>query len=64
MLLDVEYAMKQGYTKVSIRTVDTVVVVLAVAAAERLSIDQLWVAFGTGVTVCACIRFACVIRSG
>ena len=48
MLLDVEYAMKQGYTKVSIRTVDTVVVVLAVAAAERLSIDQLWVAFGTG----------------
>ena len=40
--------MKQGYTKVSIRTVDTDVVVLAVAAAERLSIDQLWVAFGTG----------------
>ena len=40
--------MKQGYTKVSIRTVDTVVVVIAVAAAERLSIYQLWVAFGTG----------------
>ena len=40
--------MKQGYTKVSIRIVDTVVVVLAVAAAERLSIDQLWVAFSTG----------------
>ena len=40
--------MKQGYTKVSIRTVDTVVVVLAVAAAERISIDQLWVDFGTG----------------
>ena len=48
MLLHVEDAMKQGYTKVSIRTVDTDVVVLAVTAAERLSIDQLWVAFGTG----------------
>ena len=40
--------MKQGYIKVSIRTVDTDVVVLAVTAAERLSIDELWVAFGTG----------------
>ena len=48
MLLHVEDAMKQGYTKVSIRTVDTDVVVLAMAAAERLSIDQMWVAFGTG----------------
>ena len=48
MLLPVQDAMKQGYTKVSIRTVDTDVVVLAVAAAEPLSIDQLWVAFGTG----------------
>ena len=48
MLLHVEDATKQGYTKVSIRTVDTDVVVLAVAAAERLSIDELWVAFGTG----------------
>ena len=48
MLLHVEDAMKQGYTKASIRTVDTDVVVLALAAAERLSIDELWVAFGTG----------------
>ena len=48
MLLHVEDATKQGYTKVSIRTVDTDVVVLAVAAAQRLSIDELWVAFGTG----------------
>ena len=48
MLLHMEDAMKQGYTKVSIRTVDTDVVVLAMAAAERLSIDQLWVAFCTG----------------
>ena len=48
MLLHVEDATKQGYTKVSIRTVGTDVVVLAVAAAQRLSIDELWVAFGTG----------------
>ena len=48
MLLHVEDATKQGYTNVSIRTVDTDVVVLALAAAERLSIDELWVAFGTG----------------
>ena len=44
MLLHVEDAVNQGYTHVSIRTVGT----LAVAAAERLRIDQLWVAFGTG----------------
>ena len=48
MLLHVEDAVKQGYTKVSIRTVDTDVVVLPVEAAESLSIDELWVAFGTG----------------
>ena len=43
-----EDAMKHGYTKVSFRTVDTDVVVFAVEAAECLSIDQLWDAFGTG----------------
>ena len=48
MLLHVEDAMKQGYTKLSIHTFDTDAVVLVVAAAERLSIDALWVAFGTG----------------
>ena len=48
MLLHVEDAVRQGYSKVSIRTVDTDVVVLAVTAAGRLDIDELWVAFGTG----------------
>lgn len=48
MLLHVEDAVRQGYRKVSIRTVDTDVVVLAVTAAGRLDIDELWVAFGTG----------------
>ncbi len=48
MLFHAYDAAKQGYTKASIRIVDTGVVVLAVAAAERLSIVELWVAFGTG----------------
>ena len=40
--------MKEGYSKVSIRTVDTDVVVLAVTAAQSLNITELWVAFGAG----------------
>ena len=40
--------MKQGYNKVSIQTVDTDVVVLAVASAQRLNITELWIAFGAG----------------
>ena len=47
MLLNVEYAVKQGYTKVSIRIVDMDVIVLVVAAVECLNIDELRVAFGT-----------------
>jgi len=38
----------KGYTKVSIRTLDTDVVVLAVTAAHHLSTTELWIAFGTG----------------
>lgn len=48
MLLHLEDAVKEGYTKVVVRTVDTDVVVLAVTAAQRLNITELWVAFGTG----------------
>ena len=40
--------MKEGYNKVSIRTVDTDVLVLAVTAAQCLNISELWVAFGAG----------------
>ncbi|KAK4325492.1 hypothetical protein Pmani_003942 [Petrolisthes manimaculis] len=50
ILLHVQDAVIQGYTKVSIRTVDTDVVVLAVAVAEHLVIEELWVAFGTAKT--------------
>jgi len=45
--IHVQDAVMQGYTKVSICTVDTDVVILAVTAAGRLNIDELWVAFAT-----------------
>ena len=50
ILLHLDDAVKEGYTKVSIRTVDTDVLVLAVTAAQRLNIAELWVAFGAGKT--------------
>ena len=40
--------MKHGYNKVSIRTVDTDVAVLAVTSAQGLNITELWIAFGYG----------------
>ena len=48
ILLHLEDAMEEEYTKASLRTVDTDVLVLAVAAAQRLGITELWVTFGTG----------------
>ena len=48
MLLHLEDAVKQHYNKVSIRVVDTDVVVLAITSAQRLEITELWVAFGAG----------------
>ena len=48
ILLYLEDAVKQGYNKVSIRTVDTDVVVLAVASAQHLNITELWIAFVAG----------------
>ena len=39
--------MKEGNTKVSIRTVDTDVVVLAVKSTQRLNNAEVWIAFGT-----------------
>ena len=37
---------QQGYSKVSIRTVDTNVLVLAIASASLLNISELWISFG------------------
>ena len=51
MLHHLEDAMKQGYTNVSIRTVYIDVVVIEVAAAERLNGDELWAAFGTAMSL-------------
>lgn len=48
ILLHLEDAVKEGYTKLSMSTVDTDVLVLAVTAAQRLNITELWVAFGVG----------------
>jgi len=39
---------QQGKTKVLIRTVDTNVVVIAVANFLQIGVAELWVAFGTG----------------
>jgi len=48
ILLHLEDALKHGYNKVSVRTVDTDVVVLAVISAQRLNNTELWIAFGAG----------------
>ena len=39
---------KEGHMKVMLRTVDTDVVVLAVAFFSRLDLGELWIAFGAG----------------
>jgi len=48
ILLHLLDAVQQGYSKVSICTVDTDVVVQATASANRLNISELWIAFGAG----------------
>ena len=46
ILLHLHDAVQQGFSKVSICTVDTDVVVLAIASANCLNISELWIAFG------------------
>lgn len=48
MLLHVYDCVRKGHSSVLIRTVDTDVVVLAIAAVRKMPIKHLWVAFGTG----------------
>ncbi|XP_032222990.1 uncharacterized protein LOC116604554 [Nematostella vectensis] len=48
ILLHVKHASARGMKKVLIRTVDTDVVILAVAFARKLPVEELWVAFGVG----------------
>ena len=48
LFLHVADAVKKGYRKLLVRTVDTDVVVVAIATLNRTKHDELWVAFGTG----------------
>ena len=48
MMLHLADAYSEGFRKFLLRTVDTNVVVLSVAAAAKLKIQELWIAFGTG----------------
>ena len=48
LFLHMADAVKKGYRKLLVRTVDTDVVVVAIATLNRTKPDELWVAFGTG----------------
>lgn len=48
MMLHVANAADAGSSRVMIKTVDTDVIVLAIACFRRMSLSELWVAFGSG----------------
>ena len=48
LVLHAYYASQSGYRKILIRTVDTDVVVLAVSRVQDLSVNEIWIAIGTG----------------
>ena len=48
IMVHIADAYKQGYTKILVRTVDTDVVVIAVALLEHINLEELWVACGVG----------------
>ena len=48
LILHVADAVLKGHTRVGIRTVDTDVLVLAVASFDKIKPDELWVIIGTG----------------
>ncbi|KAI8481116.1 hypothetical protein Bbelb_411300 [Branchiostoma belcheri] len=48
IMVHVADAAAEGFRKIMVRTVDTDVVVLAVAAVQQLGEIELWIAFGTG----------------
>ncbi len=48
IFLHVSVAVNHGYGKVMIRTVDSDVLVLVIAAVHRIHINELWVAFSSG----------------
>ena len=48
LLLHVTDAVQKGYKKVTIRTVDTDMIVLVVVSFSKIAPDEFWVAFGVG----------------
>jgi len=50
IFVHVNDAVKNGFMKITIRTVDTDVVVLAVQMTSLLNIPELWIAFGIGTS--------------
>ena len=48
IILHLEDAVREKHNKISICTVDTDVVVLAVTAAQHINASELWIAFDTG----------------
>ena len=46
--LHLKGAVQQEYSKVSIRSFDAEVVILAIASVNRLNVSDLWIAFGDG----------------
>ena len=48
LFLHVADVVKKGYMKLLVRTIDTDIVVVAIATLNRTKPDELWVAFGTG----------------
>lgn len=52
LFLHVADAAKKGLKNVLVRTVDSDVVVLAVAVFQKVDLEEMWIAFGTGSTFC------------
>ena len=48
MFIHVKHTSARGLKKVLIRTVDTDVMILAIAYAKKLDLQELWIAFGVG----------------
>ena len=48
MILHLADAVNEGFCTTLLRTVDSDIVILAVAAASKLDVQELWVAFGMG----------------
>ena len=48
LFLHASDAVRKGYKKLSVRTVDTDVVILVISTFSEINPDELWLSFGTG----------------